>query len=710
MPVGTDGQTLRYELSTNTWDANSAIVIDDASVSTISSLVATTADIEAGTVDALIGGTTPAEGTFTTVNATTYTGLPDTSETVSGIIELATQAEVDAGIDATRAVTSATLAAWTGDSGIALTDLSASVAAVGTANLSYNNTNGVFTYTPPDLTTYVTAASATAFTNKTGAISQWTNDSGYLTTAYVLPVASATVLGGVEIFSDVVQSVAANAVTATASKTYGVQLDSSGRSVVNVPWSAGGGIALTDLSAVVTAVGTANLSYDNTSGVFTYTPPDLSSYATATSATAFTNKTGNISQWTNDSGYSTTTGTVTPSSTDTFTNKSGDISQWTNDSGYLTSYTETDTLDSVTTRGNTTTNAITVGGFTSTGIDDNATSVAVTIDASENVGIGTNNPASNLSVYSDTQGATGELSQATGKGVIQINEAGVSNIDLECGLEFKGSAFGSGYGSKIVGFDAGDMVFASRANSSTFTERMRIDSSGNVGIQTSSPLNVLQVEGSDYATAPTVGTASSLALITGSGVYSGGSLIFGAAQSEYGFAGIKGLLTGGGTNTIGHLAFYTRNAEADAAMTERMKILANGDVGIGTTTPTGSQLHVKGAAGNTAGDITGNVRVQNPTGGSGSTGYTFSVDPTYAKQGIFATRQYANGGGSMIFAVDTATDAADVAVTDEKMRIDAAGVITGLFTGVGVSQPSSKFEVVSALPGSPDANTIYFVT
>ena len=43
-----------------------------------------------------------------------------------------------------------------------------------------------------------------------------------------------------------------------------------------------------------------------------------------------------ISTFTNDAGYSTTTGTVTPTSTDTFTNKSGAISQWTNDSGYTT--------------------------------------------------------------------------------------------------------------------------------------------------------------------------------------------------------------------------------------------------------------------------------------------------------------------------------------------------------------------------------------
>ena len=45
----------------------------------------------------------------------------------------------------------------------------------------------------------------------------------------------------------------------------------------------------------------------------------------------------NISQWTNDTGFTTNTGTTTASNTQTFTNKSGNISQWTNDSGYITS-------------------------------------------------------------------------------------------------------------------------------------------------------------------------------------------------------------------------------------------------------------------------------------------------------------------------------------------------------------------------------------
>ena len=40
--------------------------------------------------------------------------------------------------------------------------------------------------------------------------------------------------------------------------------------------SAGGGIALTDLSVTTNSVGTAALTYNNSNGVFTYTPPDLS--------------------------------------------------------------------------------------------------------------------------------------------------------------------------------------------------------------------------------------------------------------------------------------------------------------------------------------------------------------------------------------------------------------------------------------------------
>lgn len=56
-------------------------------------------------------------------------------------------------------------------------------------------------------------------------------------TAYTLPAATNTVLGGVKLFSATVQSVAANAVSATSGRTYGVQKNPSGQLVVNVPWA-----------------------------------------------------------------------------------------------------------------------------------------------------------------------------------------------------------------------------------------------------------------------------------------------------------------------------------------------------------------------------------------------------------------------------------------------------------------------------------------
>ena len=50
-------------------------------------------------------------------------------------------------------------------------------------------------------------------------------------------VATASALGLVKLEDDTEQSVAANTVSATASRTYGIQLNSSNQAVVNVPWS-----------------------------------------------------------------------------------------------------------------------------------------------------------------------------------------------------------------------------------------------------------------------------------------------------------------------------------------------------------------------------------------------------------------------------------------------------------------------------------------
>jgi hypothetical protein len=125
----------------------------------------------------------------------------------------------------------------------------------------------------------------------------------------------------------------------------------------NVVWgssSGGAGIALTDLSVTTNAAGTAALSYNNISGVFTYTPPDLSGYLTSYTETdpvfsispAASISTNQINNW--NSAYSwgdhSAQGYLT----------TADLTA----GGYLTA--EADTLQTVTDRGATSSNSITL--------------------------------------------------------------------------------------------------------------------------------------------------------------------------------------------------------------------------------------------------------------------------------------------------------------------------------------------------------------
>jgi hypothetical protein len=109
---------------------------------------------------------------------------------------------------------------------------------------------------------------------------------------------------------------------------------------------------------------------------------------------------------------------------------------------------------------------------------NNAT--AMTIDTSQNVGIGLNYGAAKFAVAGPNVGANG--ANATYPGVMQINDGGRTSLNETGGFEFKTSVFGSGYGAKITALDAGDLLFGQRSNSATWTERMRIASNGDVYI------------------------------------------------------------------------------------------------------------------------------------------------------------------------------------------------------------------------------------
>ena len=111
---------------------------------------------------------------------------------------------------------------------------------------------------------------------------------------------------------------------------------------------------------------------------------------------------------------------------------------------------------------------------------------AMTLDASGRLGIGTTSPQASLTVGSVAAG-TGE---STNRGLIQIQSNGGGSATGGGGLEFKSASSGGGYGWMVASPDLGagsvPLVFSHRNESASWTERARIDSSGNLLVGTTS--------------------------------------------------------------------------------------------------------------------------------------------------------------------------------------------------------------------------------
>ena len=317
-------------------------------------------------------------------------------------------------------------------------------ASAGTAALTFNAANGQFTYTPPDLSGYLTSYtetdpvySASAASNVTTTkITNWDTSYGWGNHASVGYLTSETSHADVVVDGDfassglmkrggtsgtysIITDNSSNWNTAFGWGNHGSQgylttvaLDdvsdvdlsvapsdgqvlkweaasSKWKAATDLTGGGGGGLALTDLSVSSSAAsGGGALSYNNNTGVFSYTPPDLSSYITSigdaiqdadfttsglmkrTGAGTYTSTTDNSSNWDTafgwgnhaSQGYLTSLPahgvgnhndvTITSPQDNQLLKYNTSLAQWENwTPNYLTA--ESDTLSSVASRGKT---------------------------------------------------------------------------------------------------------------------------------------------------------------------------------------------------------------------------------------------------------------------------------------------------------------------------------------------------------------------
>jgi len=111
--------------------------------------------------------------------------------------------------------------------------------------------------------TYNIVDETSGYTTNTGTVTSVATSTGLsggtITTTGTLSLktASSSEIGGVKV-SATAQTVAANAVSSTAGKTYAVQLDGNDNAVVNVPWEGGG----SDTKVTQTVTNTGDNDYE----------------------------------------------------------------------------------------------------------------------------------------------------------------------------------------------------------------------------------------------------------------------------------------------------------------------------------------------------------------------------------------------------------------------------------------------------------------
>ena len=226
-------------------------------------------------------------------------------------------------------------------------------------------------------------------------------------------------------------------------------------------------------------------------------------------------------------------------------------------------------------------------------------------------------------------------------------------------------------GNILLGGGSGndDIRFNTSGSSATNAERMRITSTGNVGIGSIDPADKLEVNG-DIRLKPSTGANTLINFEYNSGL----------------FAQIRGNGRNGDP-LYGDLEFWTKGS-TDSAPVERMVVDANGSVGIGVTSPS-AVLHTSTNATDAAGLYLEN---RADAGASDAIGIVFGLRRAggFAFSGtrIRAVKENAWTGTPSTINSALTFSTYNGETAGERLRITSAGLV-----GIGTQTPSHPLDV-----------------